>query len=85
MTSRVSHNISIYSGNALGDDCHYDIKYMLDLILTRRFAAGALFAFEMLCQMLGRMFEPYIVNILPHLLLSFGDNNNFVRQVHVDT
>ena len=35
----------------------------------------------MLCHMLGRMFEPYIVNILPHLLLCFGDNNNFVRQV----
>ena len=43
--------------------------------------AGALFGFEMLCLILGRIFEPYIVNILPHLLLCFGDNNNFVRQV----
>ena len=43
--------------------------------------AGALFGFEMLCLILGRVFEPYIVNILPHLLLCFGDNSNFVRQV----
>ena len=38
----------------------------------------------MLCLILGRIFEPYIVNILPHLLLCFGDNSNFVRQVRAD-
>ena len=45
------------------------------------YLTGALFGFEMLCLILGRVFEPYIVNILPHLLLCFGDNSNFVRQV----
>ena len=31
--------------------------------------------------MLGRLFEPYIVHIIQHLLLCFGDNNQYVREV----
>ena len=42
---------------------------------------GALFAFEALSERLGRLFEPYVISILPMLLICFGDTVPSVREV----
>ncbi|ETN40059.1 uncharacterized protein HMPREF1541_04334 [Cyphellophora europaea CBS 101466] len=46
---------------------------------------GALFAYELMSLLLGRMFEPYVVEILPQLLGCFGDPNAGVREACLDT
>ncbi|KAI1432708.1 armadillo-type protein [Xylaria sp. CBS 124048] len=40
---------------------------------------GAFIAFELLPTMLGRLFEPYVVQIVPQLLSGFGDSSADVR------
>ncbi|KAI1336535.1 armadillo-type protein [Xylariaceae sp. FL0016] len=40
---------------------------------------GAFLAFELLATILGRLFEPYVVQIVPQLLTGFGDSNADVR------
>ncbi|KAF9266994.1 ARM repeat-containing protein [Marasmius fiardii PR-910] len=45
---------------------------------------GAMFAFETMSSTLGRLFEPYIVYILPLLLSSFGDSSTDVREATQD-
>ncbi len=46
---------------------------------------GALFAYELLSLLLGRIFEPYIIQIVPQLLSSFGDPTSDVRDACLDT
>ncbi|KAL7109894.1 hypothetical protein ACP275_06G203700 [Erythranthe tilingii] len=40
---------------------------------------GALLAFECFCEKLGRLFEPYVIQLLPLLLVSFSDPVAAVR------
>ncbi|KAF9561868.1 ARM repeat-containing protein [Agrocybe pediades] len=45
---------------------------------------GVMFAFETLSATLGRLFEPYIIYVLPLLLTSFGDATADVREATQD-
>ncbi|KAH6566502.1 hypothetical protein BASA60_009434 [Batrachochytrium salamandrivorans] len=46
---------------------------------------GALFAYETLSYTLGRLFEPYVIQILPYLLVCYGDSNKQIREATHDT
>ncbi|GAB4855804.1 eIF-2-alpha kinase activator GCN1 [Ancistrocladus abbreviatus] len=41
---------------------------------------GALLGFECLCEKLGKLFEPYVIQMLPLLLVSFSDQVAAVRE-----
>ncbi|KAL4986897.1 armadillo-type protein [Aspergillus falconensis] len=41
---------------------------------------GALMAYELFATILGRTFEPYVIQVVPQLLASFGDPNADVRE-----
>ncbi|GMN25829.1 hypothetical protein TIFTF001_001087 [Ficus carica] len=62
----------------------YDIVAVLREGLTDRSSAkcreGALLGFECLCETLGRLFEPYVIQMLPLLLVSFSDQVVAVRE-----
>lgn len=46
---------------------------------------GALFAYELLSLIMRRTFEPYVIQIVPQLLTSFGDSSADVREASLDT
>lgn len=41
---------------------------------------GSLLAYELLSTVLGQLFEPYVIQIVPQLLTGFGDGNANVRE-----
>lgn len=45
---------------------------------------GAFLAYELLSLILGRIFEPYVIQIVPQLLAGFGDPNIDVREACLD-
>ncbi|KGQ00757.1 hypothetical protein PAAG_12568 [Paracoccidioides lutzii Pb01] len=45
---------------------------------------GAIMAFELFSLILGRIFEPYVIQIVPQLLSSFGDPSSDVRNACLD-
>ncbi|ONI05050.1 hypothetical protein PRUPE_6G353600 [Prunus persica] len=62
----------------------YGIVTLLQEGLVDRSSAkcreGALLGFECLCESLGRLFEPYVIQMLPLLLVSFSDQVVAVRE-----
>jgi hypothetical protein len=55
------------------------IKAATDTKADRAAKEGGLMAVECLCSKLGRMFEPYIITVLPMLLGAFSDSAQEVR------
>lgn len=45
---------------------------------------GAFLALELLSLLLGRIFEPYVIQIVPQLLVGFGDASSDVREACLD-
>ena len=46
---------------------------------------GALMAYELMSLILGRTFEPYVIQLVPQLLNGFGDSATDVREACLDT
>ena len=61
------------------------LKSAIDNKKEQNHRQGALFAYELLALILGRTFEPYIIQIVPQLLATFGDATADVREACLDT
>lgn len=61
------------------------IKGAIENKKDQNYRQGALFAYELLSLIMRRTFEPYVIQIVPQLLTSFGDSSGDVREASLDT
>lgn len=60
------------------------LKGAVDNKKDQNYRQGAFFAYELLSLILGRIFEPYVLQIVPQLLSGFGDATADVREACLD-
>ncbi len=79
----------VVSGKGISSLREYRIMSTLRGALENKkeqnYRQGALFAYELLSLILRRTFEPYVIQIVPQLLTSFGDSSADVREASLDT
>uniref|UniRef100_K4AM52 TOG domain-containing protein n=1 Tax=Setaria italica TaxID=4555 RepID=K4AM52_SETIT len=56
------------------------LRQSLEDRMSAKSREGALLGFECLCEKLGRLFEPYVIQMLPLLLVAFSDQVLAVRE-----
>ncbi|CAN6287018.1 unnamed protein product [Urochloa humidicola] len=56
------------------------LRQSLEDRMSAKSREGALLGFECLCEKLGKLFEPYVIQMLPLLLVSFSDQVLAVRE-----
>jgi len=61
------------------------LKTAIDNKKNQNYRQGALLAYELFSLLLGQIFEPYIIQIVPQLLSSFGDSSAEVRKACLAT
>ena len=60
------------------------LRAAVDNKKDQNYRQGAFFAYELLSSILGRLFEPYVLGIVPQLLSGFGDATADVREACLD-
>lgn len=78
----------IVSGKGVASFREYRIlstlKTAVDNKKDQNYRQGAFFAYELFSLLLGRVFEPYVLQIVPQLLSGFGDATADVREACLD-